>query len=403
MKIVQKKTIFTTLIVLVLVSVVAYGFILYGKGYRLNLSGKGNKILAGTGLLVLTSTPNGARAYINDTLSTATDDTINLPPGEYDIRIEKDGYYPWKKHVVLKNEAVTKTDAVLFPVAPKLEAVSLLGAEKPTIDPTGSLVGYQVSSSSAENNGIYVLNLGAGILNAFGTSSRQIASDKFDNFSRATIEFSPDGREMLATIAAPAGDRIYRLKTDSANPEPQNVTPIIDEVRKDWALIQQQLDQKFAATLPSASRAFILANFSERQLSPEGDKILYVASQSATMPHFISPSLPSTNSTPETRELKQGYAYVYQVKEDKNYLLYAPGENEVLPHFIWHPSSAHVVFVQNKRIFSMEYDGGNKTTLYSGPFDQNFGYTWPDGSGLIIVTNFNDETVPQNLYKIGLR
>lgn len=51
----------------------------------------------------------------------------------------------------------------------------------------------------------------------------------------------------------------------------------------------------------------------------------------------------------------------------------------------------------------MEYDGGNKTTLYSGPFDQNFVYTWPDGSGLIIVTNFNDETVPQNLYKIGLR
>jgi hypothetical protein len=398
-----KKTIFTTLIVLFIVSVVAYGFILYGKGYRLNFSGKGNKILAGTGLLVLTSTPNGARVYINDDLSTATDDTINLPPGEYDVRIEKDGYYPWKEHVVLKNEAVTKTDAVLFPVAPKLEAVSLLGAEKPTVDPTGSLVGYQVSSSSAENNGIYVLNLGAGILNAFGTSSRQIASDKFDNFSRATIEFSPDGREMLATIAAPAGDRIYRLKTDSANPEPQNVTLIIDQVKKDWALIQQQLDQKFAATLPSASRAFILANFSQRQISPEGDKILYVASQSATMPHFITPSLPSTNSTPETRELKQGYAYVYQVKEDKNYLLYAPTENEMIPHFIWHPSSAHLVFIQNKRIFSMEYDGGNKTTLYSGPFDQNFLYTWPDGSGLIIVTNFNDETVPQNLYKIGLR
>jgi hypothetical protein len=121
------------------------------------------------------------------------------------------------------------------------------------------------------------------------------------------------------------------------------------------------------------------------------------------MPHFITPSLPSTNSTPETRELKQGYAYVYQVKEDKNYLLYAPTENEMIPHFIWHPSSAHLVFIQNKRIFSMEYDGGNKTTLYSGPFDQNFLYTWPDGSGLIIVTNFNDETVPQNLYKIGLR
>ena len=104
-----KKTLATTIIVLLMVSLVAYGFILYGKGYRLNLSGKGTKILAGTGLLVLTSTPNGAKAYVNDDLTTATDDTINLPPGDYDVRIEKDGYYPWKKHVTVKNEAVTKT------------------------------------------------------------------------------------------------------------------------------------------------------------------------------------------------------------------------------------------------------------------------------------------------------
>ena len=51
----------------------------------------------------------------------------------------------------------------------------------------------------------------------------------------------------------------------------------------------------------------------------------------------------------------------------------------------------------------MEYDGGNKTTLYAGPFDPSFLYTWPDGSGLIILTNFNDETVPPNLYRVGLR
>lgn len=59
----QKKALFTTLFVILTVSVVAYGFILYGKGYRLNLHGDGNKILAGTGLLVLTSTPNGAKVH----------------------------------------------------------------------------------------------------------------------------------------------------------------------------------------------------------------------------------------------------------------------------------------------------------------------------------------------------
>ena len=51
----------------------------------------------------------------------------------------------------------------------------------------------------------------------------------------------------------------------------------------------------------------------------------------------------------------------------------------------------------------MEYDGGNRTTLYAGPFDPDFLSTWQDGSGLVILTNFNDESVPGNLYKIGLR
>ena len=399
----QKKALFTTIIALLIVSIVAYGFILYGKGYRLNLSGEGNKIIAGTGLLVLTSTPDGAKVYLDDNLSTATDDTINLAPGEYDVRIEKDGYYPWKKKVVLKNEAVTKTDAVLFPVAPKLEAASLLGASDPKVDPTGSFVAYKVSSSSAENNGIYILDLGNRSLLPFLSSAKQIATDKTDAFSNSSYEFSPDGNSLLVTVSNGTTKRVYLLKTDTLNTAPQDVTATLDVVRDDWATLSTQQEQKFLATLPTASRKFIKDHFANPKLSPEGDKILYTASMSATMPLFKKPPLPSTNSTEETRSLRAGSAYVYQIKEDKNYLLYQPGDNELLPNFIWHPSSAHVVFEQNKRIFSMEYDGGNKTTLYSGPFESNFLYTWPDGSGLIILTNFNDETVPANLYRIGLR
>lgn len=399
----NKKTLIPTLIVLVVVSIVAYGFILYGKGYRLNFGGEGNNIIAGTGLLVLTSTPNGARVFINDNLTTATDDTVNLPPGEYEVRIEKDGYYPWKKKVMLKNEAVTKTDAVLFPVAPKLEAVTLLGAQDPLIDPTGSMVAYKVSSSSAENNGIYILNLSNRTIIPFGNSARQIVTDSIDNFSQASLEFSPDGREMIAIVPTATDEQVYLLRTDSLNTAPLNITLNSEQIKAEWAIVQKELEQKFAATLPSASRRFILDHFAKAELSPEGDKLFYVASQSATMPQFIKPALLSTNSTPETRTLKQGSAYIYQVKEDKNYLLYEPKDGEIMPEFIWHPSSAHLVFVQNKRISSMEYDGSNKTTLYSGPFEPNFLFTWPDGSGLIILTNFNDETVPPNLYKVGLR
>lgn len=396
----MKKTTLTTLLVLFLVSIASYIFILYGKGYRLDLTGKGNKIVAGTGLLVITSTPNGARAYINDNLTTATDDTLNLPPGEYDIRIEKDGYYPWKKHVILKKEAVTKTDAVLFPTTPKLEATTFLGANNPIVDRSGSFIAYQISSSSAKNNGIYILSINRPFL-SLGSSSRQLVSDTVDTFSKADVEFSPDGLTLLATVKTLSSNRIYLLKTDVSNDSPQNVTFTVGQLRLQWDELKKQQEEKLAKFLPQKSRAFILSNFSNMKVSPEGDKILYIASESAVMPNFITPPLPSTNSTPEMRNITKGYVYVYQIKEDKNYLFYS-GE-KALPNFLWYPSSSHIVFIEGKRIVAMEYDGGNKTTLYSGPFDPAFLYPWPDSSGLIIKTNLNDETVPANLYKVGLR
>lgn len=411
MKKLFNKTAFTTILVLIIVSLVSYALILYGEGYRLNLNPKSGKIIAGTGLLVLTSTPDGARVYLNNELTTATDNTMNLPPGEYDVRIEKDGYYTWKKHVIVKKEAVTKTDAILFPTTPKLEAVTLLGAQDPVVDPTGSFIAYKVSSSSAQNNGIYLLSLEPRSFISLGSSSRQIVSDTFDSFSKAEIKFSPDGQQILATIpgtastsaSATSTNRIYLLRTDSFNDNPANVTFTVAQVKAQWDVEQEQKDDKFQASLPPKARKFIMDNFSNINISPEGDKIEYTASNSAVMPQFINPPVLSTNSTPETRTLKKGDAFVYQLKEDKNYLLYDVKPGEELPNFIWYPSSAHLIFIKDKRIFIIEYDGGNTTTLYAGPFDPNFLYAWPDSSGLVILTNFNDESVPANLYRVGLR
>lgn len=403
----RKKAIFTTILVLAFIGLGTFLAILYGKGYRLNFGGEGNQIIAGTGLLVLTSTPDGARVYLDDNLTTATNDTLNLPPGEYNVRIEKDGYYPWKKHVILKKEAVTKTDALLFPSAPKLEAVTLLGAEEPIVNSNGSLLAYKVSSSSAQNNGIYVISLTNRPLIPLGNTSRQIASDRIDNFSGATLEFSPDGQEVLASIPPSSTTsgalKLYLLRTDGLNDNPQNVTVTIAQVRSQWEAEQKELEEKFINSIPRKARSFALKNFINPKLSPESDKIVYTASTSASMPIFITPTLPTTNSTPENRELKAGNIYVYQIKEDKNYLLFSPKEGEVLPNFIWHPSSSHLVFIKDKRISAIEYDGQNLTTLYSGPFTPNFVYPWPDGSGVLIRTNLNDETIPPNLYTVGLK
>jgi hypothetical protein len=51
-----------------------------------------------TGLLHATSTPKGAEVYIDGKLTSVTDNTIYLAPGEYEVVISKDGYSPWKKN-----------------------------------------------------------------------------------------------------------------------------------------------------------------------------------------------------------------------------------------------------------------------------------------------------------------
>lgn len=68
----------------------------------------------------------------------------------------------------------------------------------------------------------------------------------------------------------------------------------------------------------------------------------------------------------------------------------------------WFPDSKHLLFVEDGKIKIMEYDGQNKTTVYSGPFANNFVYPWPDGSKLIITTSFSPDS-PDNLYVIDLK
>lgn len=113
------------------------------KGYRPSLT---NKALQGTGLLSANSTPKGASVFINDKLTTATDDTLNLPPGEYKIKVALDGYIPWEKTLTLIPELVTQTNVRLFPSVPNLKPLTFSGALNPTPSPDGQKIVFSVET-----------------------------------------------------------------------------------------------------------------------------------------------------------------------------------------------------------------------------------------------------------------
>src|SRR5437867_3532603 len=131
----MKRALFTSIIILMFLAIGTTLAILYAKGYRITSENKSTAI-EGTGLLVATSRPDGAKVLVNGELKTATNNTINLYPGNYEVKIEKDGYFPWKKTITIKKEEVSRADALLFATNPNLETITSLGALHPILDPT---------------------------------------------------------------------------------------------------------------------------------------------------------------------------------------------------------------------------------------------------------------------------
>src|SRR5205814_1166492 len=127
-------------------------------------------------------------------------------------------------------------------------------------------------------------------------------------------------------------------------------------------------------------KTVIAQDFDALEWSPDQTKILYVASQSATLPIIIKPPLIGANQTKEEREIKKGVRYVYDIKEDKNFLLDAAlqnGKDQQQQPIAWLASSKHLLYVKDKKIHVVDYDGTNDKTIYAGPFLEKYVFPFP--------------------------
>lgn len=374
--------------------------ILYGKGYRFGF-GEGKIELKGTGLLVARSIPDGAQVLVNGKLETATDNTINLPPGEYTIKIFKEGYFPWEKNVKIQTEVVTRAEALLIPSAPKLESITDLGANDPIIDPTLTKIAFKVSSQSAVRNGIYVFDMKSNPLLTLQSSSTQIADDAFDIFSESDISWSPDGQDLIATISGELDiSTSYLLDTDRINSQPFNVTNTLASVNATWERLRTARERSVRDSLPRPLRQMAGSDLKSLSLSPDKNKLLYQASRSANLPIVIKPRLIGVNSTPETRQIEAGQFYVYDLKEDRNYKLDA---NNFSGSYSWFTDSKHIIFLRNNELHIIDFDGLNDITVYAGPFVNGYIFPWADATRIVVLTNLGNNKITPNLYTISLK
>lgn len=371
------------LLTVVVVGTVGVLATLYATGYRIN---KNNKVTS-DGLLVANSDPNGAQILINGQLNSATNATISLAAGNYDVSIKKDGYLLWGKKVRIDSGVVTEVDASLFPIAASLNPLTFSGAINPVVSPDYSKISY------GDIDGLWVLetiNLPLG----FNSQPIKITDLKID--STMSWEWSPDARQILLTTR----NGIYLLDAGTLTAQLQlvDITSTVAKTRQTWKDIESKQLTSLLSKLPDQLAAIFQNNTTNVSFSPDQTKILYTATDSASIPLGIIPPLPGSSTQVETRNITKGGVYVFDLKEDRNFQI-----TDVSGSVYWFASSRNLLIPEKDKVVICDYDNTNKQSVYGGSYVYPVALPTPNINRIFILTNLGAAKASPNLYSLNLR
>lgn len=422
-----KKTIPSLLKRLLLLAVffaIGTGIIIYARGYRFDPE---KKTLTSHGIMSISASPNGSKVYVDGELKGVTDLNLTLPSGVYKVQVKKDGYTTWTRMVRLKGELVVTLDILLYPLNPSLTPLTNLGVTKAiAIENTGKIIIF-AQNEDPEKDGIYLYEPTNGPISFF-TPLKPLVPQKLlppeTDLLNATLTFSPDLKQGILDIQG--NDETvtsYLVALDAENDQLFDVTTSKNALLTAWEEQRQNQLKKIVEVFPRELRKVASDSMHIVAFSPDESKILYQAKNQAELPPVITPPLISPNQTEETRLITPLYLYVYDKKEDRNYLVVSDPEwirrfhngyiladrltlqNEVPEEtFIyWHPDSRHLLLNEPNKIVAIGYDGQDKQTVYSGPFNQGFFSVASQGNP-VIMTNLNPQNnLNPDLYVVGIK
>lgn len=391
----------------------------FSQGYKIDFI---KKSLVPNGILVANSDPKGADVLIDGKLKTATNNSISLIPKQYDIEIKKDGYFPWKKEMVVEKELVTLADAFLFPQIPDLKPLTFDEVINPQISADHSRIAFATGITS-NNPGLWIIDLNSSLLGITRPAS-QIASTQntLIDFTKAAFFWSPDSRQII--LQPFQSTKIYLLDPTRTNTitASSDVSKTFDTIKQTWQKEEEIKEKAKYKKVPLALIDILQTSASNIDFSPDGTKMLYVATASATIPDKLIPPLSASSTQKETRVLSPSKLYVYDIKEDRNFeipftvpiptpilkvtkkikiptptpinLQLDNSQLAILPQ--WFPTSRHLVWIESDKgsdkIVAIEYDGTNLTEVFTGSFIKPNAFTTPDSGKIVILSNLSLET-----------
>lgn len=379
----------TTLIV---VGTLGYFTILLARGYRFNPKTiKFNP----NGILVIKSEPSGAQIFINGNLKGATDTNLSLAPGIYDVNLKKEGFLPWSKRLTIEKEIVTETNVSLFKSIPALSPVTFWGAFSPVASSDLSRIAFAVLPSAQvekDKIGLWVLETGS-LPFGFSRDPKRITDG---DLSEATWQFSPSSREIL--LQTPTG--VFLLDTASFTPQSQRVNLASQKatILASWERERLNKLEAQIKNLPPQLQDILKRKTESFVFSFDETKVLYTASASADLAENLIPPLPGSSTQKQNRNIKVDHTYVYDIKEDRNFLI----SDQPLPKPVWLFNSRNLLLAQDNQIVVMDYDGTNRQVVYSGNYIAPHAYPYINAGKLLILTNLGSATAP-NLYSLNLK
>lgn len=390
----QYKTLLSVVAALSIMLTASALIMFFARGYTINI---GDKNLEQTGILSINSTPDGALIYINDVPKDATNNSVTgLRPGTYQIRLDKIGYQSWEKNIEISTGQVTQVQALLISLFPEIRPLTITGASDPIISPDGQKIVYMAAATNVDQTsafGIWLLNLGSRPFNLLSQPTLLTSATDRETLSSAKISWSPDSQNILVQEV---DGNTYVIDVQSKDITPLTTALQQEQLFADWEeerlkvleVLSDRFSRDLQAQFPSLNQSPIW--------SPDQTKLLFAEEQEDGTKYTVIDFKPS-----EYLPLAQ------RADEIKIYDLSTVYNKSVTP--TWYSDSRHLLIFEpsgdtgdigQMSIFGL--DGTNKKTLFSGPVINGDMFPHPDGSRIIILTNFTNDPGQKNLYSISL-
>jgi hypothetical protein len=366
-----------------IVGIVGYFVALIARGYQFDT---GTFTFLANGILVAKSDPDGASIFINNELGGATNTNLKLAPNTYNIEVKRDGYLSWKKSLTIKKEEVTQITAHLFKIAPALSPITYDGVKNPVVSSDFSKIAY------TNNEGLWVMSVST-LPIGFVNEPKKIA---ILTDSEAVYKFSPNARQILLTTKT--GNFLLDSNQLNLAQDMVNVTAKLTAIQSEWNVEKTTKDEAQFKYVPD-ELAFILKNSVKNYtFSPDDNMVMYTASSEATLKDNLIAELPGSSTQPQSRDIKVGKTYIYDIKEDKNFEVLDNGRS-----LYWLPTSRHLIYPDEGKIVVMDYDGTNRQVVFSGNYIAPHAYPFVNASKLLILTNLGSDSSTPNLYSLSIK